>query len=420
MSNRDKLSATPVKALKKVAETENSVISSGSGNFLKIDEGSNKFRLFPRLPGDESYRKMRCVRWITLIGDDGKERRATVLDGKMHGGAKKDIIEAYIDFCNEQLDSTDPQEKAKKALLTAYEGGMTISTSWICYAKKMQGETHTFGLLEVKKTVRDQMDQNTFVEDEDEAIELDPFTDPDDGVPITIKYEKKKYALTLGKKPSPLTDEEIDQYIEKKPLCELPLFTYDYDEFEKAVEGIRYFDEKHEIGLFETQEFQAIVKASAKQFKTSTATTETKSSKPKFVKDEEDDDDDVPVVTKKKKPVVVEEEEEDEEPVVIKKKKPVVVEEEEEEDEAPVIVKKKKPVVVEEEEEEDEPVIIKKKKPVVVEEEEDDEEPVIIKKKKPVVVEEEEEEDDEPVQKKSYGKDVEDTKQKIRDKLRAK
>lgn len=382
-SNRDRLTATPIKALKKTVDAENAVISTGSGNFLKIEEGSNKFRIFPRLPGDESYLKMRCVRWMTLEGDDGKERRATVLDGKMHGGLKKDIIDEYIEFCKLNLDSTDPSDKAKIMALTAYDGGMSMTTSWICYAKKIQGDNHTFGFLEVKKTVRDQMNQASIIEDEDEAIETDPFTDPNEGLPLTIKYEKKKYNTVLGKKPSPLTDEEIDEYLEKKPLSELPIFLYTHDDFEKALDGLRFFDEKNDVNLFESEEFQSIVKKQARSFKKSTSDTEEpiKVGKKKFVKDDEDEDE-APFETKKKS---VADDEDEDEPVIIKKKKPVVIEDDEDEDEEEeevVVIKKKKPVVVEEDDEdEEEPVVVKKKK-VIVEEEEEEEEEVVIKKPK--------------------------------------
>lgn len=364
--SRELLKPTPVKVIKKLVTNEDSKLPSSSNNdFLSVEEGSNKFRIMPKLPGDDAFYRMRCIHWLTINGDDGKERRTTVQNAIEHGGQKKDIIEEYINFVQQNLDSSDADDEAKIKALTAWEGGLGKQTSWVCYAYKVKQENMKFGLLEMKKTVRDQMNRETIIEDEDEALEVDPFTDPDTGKPVIIKMTKEKkkvnYSVTLSKNPMPLTDDQVDEYLKKKPLRELSLLSYSNEDFEKSLEGIRFFDEKHEINLFDSEDFQEIVKELKKNLKKNNTDTLKKPNMKKVEDDEDEEEDDVKPVIKKtsKKPIIDEDEEEEEEIVKPKsKKKPILVEEddEEEEEEEEVVIKpkaKKKPIVVEEDDDDD-------------------------------------------------------------------
>ena len=112
--------------------------------------------------------------------------------------------------------------------------------------------------------VRDAMNKLAFSEDEDEVIEVDPFTDPDEGLPIMVTYRKnpnkKKgenfYEVSFPKKVSarPLTDEEIEYFMTLKPLNEI-LSKYGMKDFERALEGLQNFDEENEIGLFDDDDW---------------------------------------------------------------------------------------------------------------------------------------------------------------------
>jgi len=419
-SLREQLKPTSTKVLKKLVSEEDSQMPSNSNSdFLQYDEGTNKFRILPALPGEPAYYRMRCIHWLTIIGDDGKEKRATVQNAIIHGGQKQDIIEEYIDFVKANLDSTDADESEKIKALTAWDGGLGRQASWICYAYKVKEGNKKFGLMDMKKTIRDQMNRETIVEDEEEALDFDPFTDPDDGIPVivTLKKEKKgkttktSYSVKLSKNALPLTDDEVEEYCKKKPLSQLNIMMYSKDDFEKSLEGLRFFDEKHEIGLFDTDEFQEIVESLQLKLNKTLKKTVTSS----------DDSDDSPAKTSTKKTfkkVVEDEDEDDEEEEEVPKKvvkkivsKKAVEEEddsEEEEEEAPKKAVKKiipKKVVEEEDDEEAEE-----------EEEEEEEEPKKIVKKvlpKKVVEEEEDDEEDEEPKKKM-------TKEEIRAKIQAK
>ena len=135
----------------------------------------------------------------------------------------------------------------------------------MCYADRVNGDDQLRAKLwEFKKMVRDAMNKLAFSEDEDEVIEVDPFTDPDEGLPINVTYRKnpnkKKgenyYEVAFPKKVSarPLTDEAIEYSMPLQPLSEV-IYQYGLRDFERAVEGLQNFDENNEIGLFDDDDW---------------------------------------------------------------------------------------------------------------------------------------------------------------------
>ena len=159
--------------------------------------------------------------------------------------------------------------------------------------------------------VRDALNRMAFSEDEEEAIEVDPYTDVDEGLPIMVTYRKnpnkKKgenfYEVAFPKKPKAraLTDEEIEYFMSLKPLSEI-LGGYTLSDFERALEGLQNFDEEHEIGLFDDEEWLSHLEEIRNQYDSdSSADEEAEEEKPKTKKS---------TVKKKEEP---EEEEEDEE-----------------------------------------------------------------------------------------------------------
>ena len=112
----------------------------------------------------------------------------------------------------------------------------------------------------------DALNRMAFSEDPDDAIEVDPYTDVDEGLPILVTYRKnpnkKKgenfYEVSFPKKVKAraLTDEEIEYFMGLKPLSEV-LGTYGIRDFETALEGLQNFDEEHEIGLFDDEDWLA-------------------------------------------------------------------------------------------------------------------------------------------------------------------
>ena len=300
-----KRGAVKVSNLKKQKEKDDENAGFGSGNeYLNLEDGKTcKFRFLP--PHDEeetAFTKMRKRYWIT-IDVDGEEKRRTVLDSRLHGGTAKDIINEYVNFVKKH-------HKDKADFISDWKTGLNADISWLAYAVKLNKDERKFGLLEIKKTVRDVINKEIFTEDDDEPIEVDPFTHVTEGLPVLIKYlskpNKKKgedyYSVTVGKKAAPLTEEDLIEFEKSKSLNELYDNVYGLRDFELALEGLRHYDETNGIDVFEDDRWLEIVEEVKAQY------------------DEEDtdDEDEKPAKKSSKKPAKksskkVEEEEEEEE-----------------------------------------------------------------------------------------------------------
>lgn len=310
---RKMLKATSMKSLKKRIDNDDAMVGANSSDYLNLEDGKTlKIRIFPAHPGLEDFYIPMKRYWLSVAGDDGEMRRTTVLDSKVHGGTKFDLVEEYVKWAKKKVGN----DAAKLDALVGNgpkSNSLNPSYSWLCYADKISGnEPLKARLWEFKKTVRDALNRLAMSEDPDEVIETDPFTDPDEGLPINVTYNKnpnkKKgenyYEVAFPKKVSarPLTDDEIDYFMNQKPLNEVvPM--YGMRDFDKALEGLQNFDEENEIGLFDDDDFLAHVEEIKAQY-------------------ESDDDDDEPkkkknaakVVSKKKSEPEEEEGEEEEKP----------------------------------------------------------------------------------------------------------
>jgi hypothetical protein len=372
---RSQLKPTKITQLKKTVDSDNTIIGAVTNEYLSLEDGKAiKIRLFPAHPGEERFYIPKKCYWLTRINDEGDPKRFTVLDAVVHGGAKMDLVEQYAKMAKKK---NLKNQKIIEAI-TGDKDSLNPSYSWVAYgAKVVADEDLAPKLWEFKKMVRDGLNKLAFSEDEDEVIEIDPFTDPDDGIPVLVKYNKKPnrkagenyYEVSFPKnaKARPLSDEEIEVFMALKPLTEA-IGSYSIKEFERALEGIQNFDEEHEIGLFEDDEWIELVEEIKAQF-------------------DGDDDDEKPAKKKVAKKKVVEEDDEDEEEDEPKKpaKKPAkkaVEDDDDEEEEKPAKKSSKKVVEDDEDDEDDEPKKPSKKKPVEDDEDEDDEDDVPAKKPK--------------------------------------
>jgi len=274
MSNiREQLKATSIKKLQKRVDADNSIIGASGGEYLNLEDGKTlKIRIFPSHPGkDDFYVPKKCY-WITITGNDGEKRRSTVLDSVVHGGTKMDLVQEYVKFASKRYQN----DSERLTALTSDKEALTPSYSWLCYADKVNGDDELRAKIwEFKKMVRDGLNKLAFSEDSDEPIEVDPFTDVDEGIPVLVKYMKnpnrKKgenyYEVSFGKKatPRPLTDEEIEYFMSLKPIDEV-VKGYTIKDFEKALEGLQNFDEEYEMNLFDDDEWLEIVEKVKSQY----------------------------------------------------------------------------------------------------------------------------------------------------------
>ena len=263
-SLRSQLKATSLKKLQKQIDEDNAAIGANSNEYLNLEDGKTvKIRIFPAHPGEENFYVAKKCYWLTIAGNDGDPRRIQVLDSRLHGGTKMDVVEEYTKYAKRFCKG----DATKLDAITGQRDSLNPSYSWLCYADTVrEDEQLRARLWEMRKMVRDALNRMAFSEDEEEAIEVDPYTDVDEGLPVLVTYRKnpnkKKgenfYEVSFPKKVKarPLTDEEIEYFMSLKPLSEV-LGTYGLSDFERALEGLQNFDEEHEIGLFEDEDWLA-------------------------------------------------------------------------------------------------------------------------------------------------------------------
>ena len=265
-SLRSQLKATSIKRLQKQIDEDNAMVGAqNSTEYLNLEDGKTvKIRIFPGHPGVQDFYVAKKCYWLSFVGDDGETHRGTVLDSKVHGGTKFDVVEEYVKWAKKKIGG-DADKLEALVGNGPKSNSLNPQYSWLCYADKINGDDQLRAKIwEFKKMVRDAMNKLAFSEDEDEVIEVDPFTDPDEGLPIMVTYRKnpnkKKgenfYEVAFPKKVSarPLTDEEIEYFMTLKPLNEI-LSKYGMKDFERALEGLQNFDEENEIGLFDDDDW---------------------------------------------------------------------------------------------------------------------------------------------------------------------
>lgn len=312
---RSQLKATSIKKLQKQVDADNEMVGTGSSTeYLNLEDGKTiKIRIFPAHPGQEEFYVAKKCYWLTFNTDDGDTRRGTVLDSKVHGGTKWDIVEEYVKWAKKHVGN-DAEKLEALVGNGPKSNSLNPQYSWLCYADRVNGDDQLRAKLwEFKKMVRDAMNKLAFSEDEDEVIEVDPFTDPDEGLPINVTYRKnpnkKKgenyYEVAFPKKVSarPLTDEEIEYFMTLKPLSEV-IYKYGMRDFERALEGLQNFDEDNEIGLFDDDDWLEHLEEIKAQYDADEEEEKPKKSAKKVVKKEE---------SAPKKAVVEDEDDEEEE-----------------------------------------------------------------------------------------------------------
>lgn len=338
-SLRDKYKATPVKALKKSITEEDAEFSSGRGQFVQLTDGKNRIRFFPAHKANERFYTLRAFYWVKNYADDdsGDEMyNRTVLSARFHyPEAKWDLIDEYVVAARSFIESNsdfEPDEKAAKLeVITNWKTGLQLSRSWVAYCLKISGDKREFGLLEMNKTVRDKINSEVLLEDEDEPITTDPFTDPDTGKVVIINVDKskskadQKYTIKVSG-ANALSDEELETFDTAKPIGDL--FNYTAKDWDSGLEGIKIFDDTNDIGLFADADWLEHVDEIKAQFNFGGSSSKKASTAKKTVA-RDDDDEDEPKPTKKAAPAVT------------KKAAPPVVEDEEEEDEEPTTTKRK-------------------------------------------------------------------------------
>ena len=337
---REKFKATKIKDLKKAVDKDDAMVGVSNNDYLNLEDGKTlKIRIFPAHPGHEQFYVPKKCYWLSFPAEDGGDnKRGTVLDSIVHGGTKMDLVQEYVKYAKKKYgDDDDKMETLTGTGMNS--NALNPQYSWLCYASIVTPDEELHPKVwEFKKMVRDALNKLAFDEDNDEPIEVDPFTDPDDGLVLAVKYLKKPnkkkgenyyevdFAKTGKKKEAysrAITDEELEAFSRLKPLNEV-VPRYTKKEFDRALEGLQCWDEEFDFNLFDDDEWLEIVEAVKEQYNGSS---------------DDDDEDEKPkkkTVKKTSKKVEEEEDADDEEekkPAKKSAKKKVEEEDEDSEDE---------------------------------------------------------------------------------------
>lgn len=280
--DRSKLKATSMKTLKNQQEELDKVRPSGGGKdllFLSIDEGKNTFRVFPFHPdgGGSSYAEAKCVSFLNvmkpkrddkfkIIEGEFELKRSPIFNAKVHGGFKKDPVEEYMNFAKEVAipeyvgEDTDKFNTIWEHIVGNFQKklqGIKPMDGTVVYAvkKEKNGEWSKVGRLEVGKAIKKQLIDLALEFSSGEDATPDPFSDPNEGIAIIIDnsgtgFDRYKVSLDSKKEkmsqtfiPTPLTDEQLEEWSKLEPLYKLYVNSYSRSDFNAQLEGLKEFDD---------------------------------------------------------------------------------------------------------------------------------------------------------------------------------
>lgn len=294
---------------------------NNTSDYHKIDNGKNVFRIYP--PHDSidektgkpnPFAEPKVVTYIPAMvperDADGKEIKENgktklklsakpVFNAKIHGktdawgnSVGKDAIEEFIRLTLEKAKVLypDSEEERKKFCLPIFGqyskdsskrvNGIIYQQTWIAYADKIEGEKITFGRLELKKAVKNRLNKIAAIESDNEPLGTDPFTDLDEGRAIVIIYNKDAekpedyYTTEIDnstidevvngrkvkiQKAFPVTDEQLEKFAKVDSLTKIYRNAFTRKDLDIQITGLKMLDDKYKLGVFDTDEFQAIL-----------------------------------------------------------------------------------------------------------------------------------------------------------------
>tara|TARA_R110000803_G_scaffold210835_1_gene284165 strand:+ start:34842 stop:36173 length:1332 start_codon:yes stop_codon:yes gene_type:complete len=293
--DRSKFKGGSRKAQKEVQASEPVIRSGNRSNWHYVQEGRNEFRLAP--PHNPEHSSYELYRTATIdcnvpVWENGEKTDKTevkprkIISATVHSeslkelGVEGDVMELYCKLVKDWAYSNIKDKKKRDkhlAPLNGYRGsdgkwvwGITAKSSFLAYAWS-GGE---LGLVELYSNwVRDMDKLAAELEEDGQVIEIDPFSNVDEGYPLIIMKDKNKdgkweyviskAAPSRAKKETyddffertALTDDQLSQLASEKSLHERYVDSYRLKDFELALNGLKMFDEKNSYGIFEDESF---------------------------------------------------------------------------------------------------------------------------------------------------------------------
>lgn len=308
--DRSKFKATSVaKTIKKDNELNHSMGRDGGARteYIRFNQGANLIRIYPPHPaemgGGEVFAEPKVTIFLPMMVVQRDERGAEMIDpatrrpilkesvrsvfnSRIHGGTPKDLVEEYISFTRGKLeeDLKSCQDGKTKGFIQskieAIDGnfakkiqGLRYRQAWAMYVDHIVGGTPKFGILEVGLAVKDRLNSlAASTDDGNDPLATDPFTDLETGRAIIVTYNKEAkrptdyYKTELdnamvnevigGRNYSlprtfPISDAQLENFIKVTPLKKRFHNVFKKSDFELQLEGLEFFDTKHQMGTFE-------------------------------------------------------------------------------------------------------------------------------------------------------------------------
>lgn len=319
---RKKLKPTSVASMEEQDKQLDSSLGRNRSNndHLKIVDGYNLFRIFP--PHDtlddqgkpNPFAEPKVVVFLPaivnqrddqgkdILDDQGKPKKKEgvkpVFNAKIHGKRDKfgnpltkDLVDEFIGLALSKSKSIESEEERKAYLLPIFGqyskdsakrvNGIIYNSTWEAYAVKISGDSWTFGILEIKKVVKNRLNAISAVESANEPLGTDPFTDLDEGRGLVVVYNSKadkaedyytteidsttvEEILEGGRKIKtlrmlPITDEQLEKFSKATPLAKIFRNIFSRRDLDLQITGLEMIDTKWKLGIFKTEEFQTIV-----------------------------------------------------------------------------------------------------------------------------------------------------------------
>ena len=292
-----KLSAN--KDVQKEAAENNKTFSNGNSraSFHNVDEGRNVFRILPVHP-DSTIKATYLPKRVTMLKceveqyENGEPTGKTEVKNKnvfiatQHSSLPKDPVELYIDYVRKYADDAFDDKTERQKYLYPITGwsdkkgwhwGIAPRTTFVTYAIK-NGQ---LGRLELYESWIKEMDKLAIAgEEAGDVINVDPFSDPDEGFPLIITKQKAvdkngketgKWEYVIEKdipsmtkreswpdffKRTRVTDEQLEEFIKQEPLSALyGNDVYTRRDWDLAMDGLKRFDEENKYQIFENEDF---------------------------------------------------------------------------------------------------------------------------------------------------------------------
>lgn len=279
--DRSKLKATALSTVKQQEKDQQTKRpSSGDGfdrSYHKIDNGDNIFRIFPFHPdgGGSSFAEAKCVSFLSVntqkrdqqgkpIEGEFEVKRRPIFNSKVHGNLEKDLVETYLDVAKKiaipNFVDGDREEFDRIWKKITGMDGIKPQDTWVVYAAKLESGKWNLGILELKKTIKNQL-TDLAAAFSDDVQSPDPFTDPDDGIAIIINRSgeglKTEYKVTLQSEkikdkgritesyiPTPLTDQQLEEWSKLDSLHKTYVNVFKRSDLEAQIDGLQRFDQE--------------------------------------------------------------------------------------------------------------------------------------------------------------------------------